>query len=347
MKTFFLLNILFIGSFLSFSQNDSILILDSFTFLPIESVKLFDLNNELINESNSKGILVLDSKVNKYYLRKEGFFDYQVKQKKDTIFLVRTSQEIEEITISPIDFEYLYGLIIKNSIETLHNKSFLYGQLIDTSFFISQNFKDTMYYYLKSNIKIQLSNKRNRLKKELFIGESSVYFSDSILFNSFSDYYFKSITIENFIDIILLLSKRKSKKTTSQNNRYKKYFLNSTMDSLSVYHINSRTKHYHSSRTNVSYNKRNYLFNTLQFVLDSNELKMNLLYQYFFENNTRKYKKCDLFFEYKTDIKKEKWQIITKKKFNLTEPNGFKYTRIKKNNIFPFLRKNAKFIKIP
>ncbi len=334
MKTVFLLNLLFVLHFSSFSQNDSILILDSFTLMPIDSVQLYDLNKNLICESNSSGFLVFDISIKKCYLKKDGFFDYEMREKKDTIFLISISQEIEEVTISPIDLSRLYEKIIKNSVESLHKEPFLYGQLIDSTFFISKNYEDTLYYCMIIDLKIQLLNKKNRVKKRIFIGESIIYYSDSSLKSSFYNYYSKNLSIENVVDLILIQKKRTSK-TSLQSKQFKKYCLNKTLDSLSF--VSSKDL----GRIDVSYNKNDFLFKVFQFQYEN---KYKLLYQFDFENNQREYKKFNLYFSKKSNIEEE--NVISKKEFNFTKQSNLTYTRVKKQKSFFFLRKNAKFIKI-
>ena len=118
---------------------ENVTLVDSITNEPVPNVYVYSINKELIGLTNKSGIVQLNGNSFPVLIKSWGHENRQYSLKKDTLLLSPKYQQIEEVTIKPIDYNKFYSELVKSS-----NKSILAdtNTLINGTYFYSMMFID-------------------------------------------------------------------------------------------------------------------------------------------------------------------------------------------------------------
>ncbi len=162
MKILFLLtNFLFVN--LIYAQ-DKIVFFDTLANAPIKNVHIYS-SSKLLTLSNEQGEIELSNYSFPIKTRSWAHHDSTIKSHQDTIFLAPKFQQMEEVTIKPIDYNQFYKDLVKSSQQKVLSDT---SQLISGDFFYSLMFIDLnsndSIYILK---RCDLTLKQNRTPKKI------------------------------------------------------------------------------------------------------------------------------------------------------------------------------------
>jgi hypothetical protein len=155
----FLLSIFFQ---LAFSQ-ENITLVDSISKEPVPNVYVYSINKELIGLTNKNGLIQLNGNSFPILIKSWGHQNKQYSQKNDTLLLSPKYQQIEEVTIMPIDYNKFYSELVKSSSKDIlaDTNTVINGTYFYSMIFIDLKKLDSIYILKKCDLSL-VQNKNTK-----------------------------------------------------------------------------------------------------------------------------------------------------------------------------------------
>lgn len=136
---------------------------------PIYGVSIYDCNKQLQALSNEKGSVEIARLCFPVYVRHFEYETIELTKAVDTVYLTLNYNELQEITVKPINKMDLYTTIITNSSqEVLKNEGLRYGTFFQAVMIVDQTRGDTSYIDRSCAMAVKTSNQKNKKDYKLY-----------------------------------------------------------------------------------------------------------------------------------------------------------------------------------
>tara|TARA_B110000285_G_scaffold210274_1_gene252005 strand:+ start:1199 stop:2278 length:1080 start_codon:yes stop_codon:yes gene_type:complete len=180
MKTLFLIiNITLVN--LIYAQ-EKIIFFDTLSNAPIKNVHVYS-SNELLTLSNENGEIELANSSYPIKTKSWAHHDLTVESQQDTIFLAPKFQQMEEVTIKPIDYNQFYKELVKSSQQKVlsDTSTLITGDFFHSLMFIDLKSHDSIYILKKCDLTLKQKRTSKKIDYEFYPsnGEKFIRFEGS------------------------------------------------------------------------------------------------------------------------------------------------------------------------
>ena len=176
---FLIINISLVN--LVFAQ-EKIIFFDTLSNAPIKNVHVYS-SNELLSLSNENGEVELTNSLYPIRTKSWAHHDATVEFHQDTIFLAPKFQQMEEVTIKPIDYDQFYKELVKSSQQKVlsDTNTSISGDFFHSLMFIDLKSQDSIYILKRCDLTLKQNRTSKKIDYEFFPvnGEKFIRFEGS------------------------------------------------------------------------------------------------------------------------------------------------------------------------
>ncbi|MBL1279868.1 MAG: hypothetical protein COA33_006335 [Fluviicola sp.] len=168
---------IFLISTITFSQS-SLIVVDSSTKLPIEDVKAYSDQNELVAISNRSGLF---SVKNFPLVLKHWEYDFKkVKEHTDTVFLNASYQQIAEVSAAPFDVQKFYDKLVKKSNKAIlkDESNMLKGIYFESTLEIDLATRDSVLLIKKCDLTLLKEKSKKKINYSVYPSNGKVSYRE-------------------------------------------------------------------------------------------------------------------------------------------------------------------------
>lgn len=148
---------------------EKIIFFDTLTQAPVKNVHVYS-SNELLTLSNENGEIELSNSLFPIRIKSWGHHEATFESYQDTIFLAPKFQQIQEVSIKPIDYNQFYKDLVKSSQQNVlsDTASMITGDFFHSLMFIDLKNQDSTYILKRCDLTLKQNRTPKKIDYELF-----------------------------------------------------------------------------------------------------------------------------------------------------------------------------------
>ena len=159
-------------------SQDKIVFYDSILEIPVKNVHVYSSSSDLIAMSNENGEIEINLEKLPFTIKSWGYLESTINTLLDTIYLEPKFQQINEVTIKPVDYVQFYSELITSASQKILNdtNTIIYGNYFESVLLIDLESMDSTYSNKTCDLVLVQSKSSKKIDYQFYPSNGVKYF---------------------------------------------------------------------------------------------------------------------------------------------------------------------------